>query len=402
MANLQPDGWDFAELKYVELSDTEASLFRLNRGDILFNRTNSKELVGKCDVFDQPGDWVFASYMIRLDLDRDQARPAFVSAYLNGPSGRAQIERDSRQIIGMTNINAEEIRALRIPLPSLPEQDALLAQLNAARAARDAGLRAADALLGGVDAFVLDALGLTLPPPHDPTRPFAVRFKDVSGSRVDPDYYSPRFNALRTQIEAGTYPVRALGDLCLSLTSGFAAGGDAQSEATEGVPHIRPTNILGSGELSNAGMKYVPASAAPARELIRQGEVLFNNTNSSAWVGKSTVFDWDIDCACSNHVTRLRLSDPRHSPSYLAIVLNAFRKAGYFAVLATNFNNQAGINAETLAALRIPVPDASEQLAIAAEVDRRRAVAKRLRADARASWDAARARFEEALFGPVE
>lgn len=115
--------------------------YRLEAGDILFNRTNgSRELVGKCEVFDFRGDWAFASYLIRLRLDAQRANPYFVSAFFNTRWGRRQVEHASRQIL-MSNINAEEIRALRIPLPGdMARQAALLADLDAARAARDAGL----------------------------------------------------------------------------------------------------------------------------------------------------------------------------------------------------------------------------------------------------------------------
>src|SRR4051794_40738854 len=50
MSNLQNEGWDFSELKYAELTDKEAQTYKLAPGDILFNRTNSEELVGKCEV----------------------------------------------------------------------------------------------------------------------------------------------------------------------------------------------------------------------------------------------------------------------------------------------------------------------------------------------------------------
>lgn len=82
--NLQADGWALDDLKYLQLSDDELRNYRLKSGDILFNRTNgSRELVGKCEVFDFAGDWAFASYLIRLRLDAGRANPYFVSAFLN-------------------------------------------------------------------------------------------------------------------------------------------------------------------------------------------------------------------------------------------------------------------------------------------------------------------------------
>jgi hypothetical protein len=114
MNNLQKEGWDFSDLKYYAPSDEEAASYRVERGDILFNRTNgSRELVGKCEVFDEQGDWLFASYLIRIRVDQTKARPQFIAQFLNTKAGRALILRSSRQIL-MSNINAQEIGSVLI------------------------------------------------------------------------------------------------------------------------------------------------------------------------------------------------------------------------------------------------------------------------------------------------
>lgn len=113
-----------AEMKYIAMDDRERKPYLLEHGDILFNRTNSKELVGKCNVFDLPGEFVFASYLVRVRLKNDSGvRPEYLVAYLGSSLGRIQIDAVSRQIAGMTNINAEEIRELVIPVPPQLVQD---------------------------------------------------------------------------------------------------------------------------------------------------------------------------------------------------------------------------------------------------------------------------------------
>jgi type I restriction enzyme S subunit len=57
MNNLQDDGWDLSDIKYIELGDRELDTYRLISGDILFNRTNSKELIEKCAVFRKSNEW---------------------------------------------------------------------------------------------------------------------------------------------------------------------------------------------------------------------------------------------------------------------------------------------------------------------------------------------------------
>ena len=399
MNNLQADGWDLSDLKYVEITDDEIKRWRLERGDIVFNRTNSKELVGKCEVFDQSGVWVFASYLIRLRVEPEKAKPEFVSAFLNTRAGRIQIDRQSRQIIGMSNINAEEIRTIRIPLPEPSKQRELVKGLDHARSLQREKLAQADALLTGLDGFVLDTLDLILPPPGGRIA-YAVSLQDAR-QRFDPDYNSPRFRTLRTKIEHGKFPAQTVGSLFHPIVSGFAAGGDDQTDdPTLGVPHIRPLNITNTAELTFENTKMVPRSAVTPADFLKRGELLFNNTNSTAWVGKTVVFDADRDCACSNHITRLTLIDHDHNPYYFAALFNALRGLGFFGLLSTNFNNQAGINVETLKEVRLPVPKPETQKTIATEVARRRHEARRLLSDAHTIWEDAKRHFEEELLGP--
>jgi type I restriction enzyme, S subunit len=401
MNNLQAEGWRLDDIKYVQLTPKEFDSWRLKRGDIIFNRTNSKELVGKCEVFEEPDDWVFASYLMRLRVDCDKALPEFVTAFLNAQAGRIQIDRESRQIIGMSNINGEEIRTLRVPLPTIPEQERLLSVLSAARERRKKMLADAHGLLVGLDSYVLNQLGLTLSP-KDARLAYATHLSDAR-TRLDPDFHGPRFRLLRQKIEHGPYKPRAIQSLCASIQSGFAAGGDDQTDdPDEGIPHIRPLNISSTAELHFENTKMVPRSSVEFADLLRQGEVLFNNTNSTAWVGKSVVFDVIRECACSNHITRLRLKDNDDNPYFFAAVLNALRGLGYFGLLSTNFNNQAGINTDTLNALRIPWPKYQVQSEIAAEVANRRADARRLLAEADILWEQAKNDFENALLGPAK
>jgi restriction endonuclease S subunit len=76
------------------------------------------------------------------------------------------------------------------------------------------------------------------------------------------------------------------------------------------------------------------------------------------------------------------------------------RGLGYFGLLSTNFNNQAGINAETLKAVRLPVPNSKTQEEIATEIALRRDKAHRLCDEAHKIWDEAKSRFEKELLGP--
>ena len=83
----------------------------------------------------------------------------------------------------------------------------------------------------------------------------------------------------------------------------------------------------------------------------------------------------------------------------MAALLNALRSIGYLALVCTKFNNQAGINTETLVELKTPVPLPAVQQHIVAEVQTRRAQARQLRVAAETGWANAKAAFEARLLG---
>ncbi len=323
--------------------------------------------------------------------------PYFVQLFISTKLGSLQLERtQSGQVQG--KITTEDVASMLVPAPSLSVQQELVAEMERARESRRRKLEQADALLTGLDAYLLDRLGLITRKKKHP-RFYAARLRDAR-RRGDPDFHSPKFKELRESIERCDHPVLTVGEICLSIKTGFAAGREVQAfDDLEGIPHIRPLNMTAHGDLKFEGTKYVPKASVNEDEIIRSGEVLVNNTNSTEWVGKSTVFDTDRICCCSNHITRLVVDPQIALPWYIACLFNAIRSTGYLGLIATNFVNQAGINTETLSALLLPVPDLKIQQEIVDELHRRRSEARQLREEAAQEWEAAKARFEARLLG---
>ncbi|MFN7318497.1 MAG: restriction endonuclease subunit S, partial [bacterium] len=113
---------DLSDLKYVDLAPDDVVRFGLKDGDILFNRTNSKELVGKTGLWIGDREAILASYFIRLRVSEQRVRPFFVWAFMNSPYMKRVLFETARGAIGQANINSRELRAFRIPLPALDEQ----------------------------------------------------------------------------------------------------------------------------------------------------------------------------------------------------------------------------------------------------------------------------------------
>lgn len=130
MGNIQNGRLTTQSLKYLHVPQKERNKLILATGDILVNRTNSAELVGKCAVFDLEGDYGFASYIIRIRLDGTRALPRLVAAYINSPIGRKYMFDERKQMTGQANVNATTLKSLPLPLPDIDVQAQLIAELD--------------------------------------------------------------------------------------------------------------------------------------------------------------------------------------------------------------------------------------------------------------------------------
>ena len=116
-------------LKYILIPQLQKKKVLLNKGDLLFNRTNSKELVGKTAVFELDGEFTFASYLIRLKLDPEKVNVHYINLLFNSPIGRAQIDMISRQVLGQANVNAQELQDFMFPIPNLKIQNKIVNEI---------------------------------------------------------------------------------------------------------------------------------------------------------------------------------------------------------------------------------------------------------------------------------
>ncbi len=117
-------------LKYLPQHHAEFPDLLLKKGDLLFNRTNSPELVGKTAVYaGLPDSCSFASYLIRVQLN-DGINPGFVSFYINSVYGRSWIKAVVSQQVGQANVNGTKLQALSVPLPPFAEQQKIVEEVE--------------------------------------------------------------------------------------------------------------------------------------------------------------------------------------------------------------------------------------------------------------------------------
>lgn len=122
MNNLTYDGHlDLTNLKMIDIPDSEIEKCIVHRGDVLFNRTNSIELVGKTCVFDKDEDMVIAGYIIRVRL-KSIMLPIVLSYFMNTDALKKKLRNMAKGAVNQANINAQEFKSINIYLPPIELQ----------------------------------------------------------------------------------------------------------------------------------------------------------------------------------------------------------------------------------------------------------------------------------------
>ncbi|MFG6333112.1 MAG: restriction endonuclease subunit S [Lachnospiraceae bacterium] len=123
MNNLTYDGYlDLTDLKRIDIPESEIEKYIVHKGDVLFNRTNSVELVGKTCVFEEPEDMIIAGYIIRVRL-KSIFLPVVLSCFMNTDALKGRLKNMAKGAVNQANINAQELQAIEVYMPPLNLQN---------------------------------------------------------------------------------------------------------------------------------------------------------------------------------------------------------------------------------------------------------------------------------------
>ena len=371
------------DLKYVTEAVHNGLLERsqLAAGDVLMTITGR---VGSAAVV--RGKHLPANinqHIARLRVDARRCRPKFLSEWLNCPAG---LELSNRYVSGGTRaaLDYGAIRSLRVPLPRLETQDALVTEMNAARAERRTKLAEADALLAGIDDFLLEALGIA-PPVEDRRRVFAVNLAQMSRQeRLNSDYYHPeRVRALRGLDRAAhSMTVAPLVDV---------VSFEREQLKTPSGTYLSLAHVQShTGELTDA-----TDTASGNCFTFQADDVLFARLRP--YLNK--VYRAEMEGCCSTEFHVLRVKDEETLlPEYLAAILRSRLVLSQTVHMMTG-NTHPRLTNDDVANLTVPIPSLEVQARVAGEIARRRERARRLRGEAEAGWEGAKQWFEGELLG---
>lgn len=127
---------DLSDIKQIDVPESELPKCTVQRGDVLFNRTNSKELVGKTCVYDRDEMMVLAGFVIRVRVN-ERVLPEFLSEFLNTDFSKQMLLGMCKTAIGQANINAQEMQNIGIYIPPIELQKEFVDFRNEIRKTKD-------------------------------------------------------------------------------------------------------------------------------------------------------------------------------------------------------------------------------------------------------------------------
>jgi len=125
MGNIQNGKFDWTDLVYTS-DDEEIKKYLLKKNDVLFNRTNSAELVGKTAIYKGERPAIFAGYLIRIDRIESLIDADFLTYFLNSLEAKKMGNAVRSFGVNQSNINGTKLKSYLIPLPLLKEQQAIV------------------------------------------------------------------------------------------------------------------------------------------------------------------------------------------------------------------------------------------------------------------------------------
>jgi type I restriction enzyme S subunit len=384
----------------------------LGAGDVLFNNTNSQDLVGKTCLVDKDYNFAFSNHITRIKL-RDEVFPAFVVYYLTHLRNKGYFSRICTRWINQAAVNTDALKRLSIPLPPLAEQKRIVAKVDELMGLCDAleaqqqerelrkSVLVRSSLSRFAEAPTPENLGYLfhksydIPPselrksiltlavqgklvPQDPNdEPARHIVKKLAITRMQ---YTPAKHVKNTAKLCDADDNRYIydipsswtwcrfGDLVLDFRYGTSRKCDRNSG---GVPVLRIPNIQ-NGRVDSTDLKFTSMPSAEFAELRLQADdiLLVRSNGSEALVGKSAVVcPEDERFAYAGYLVRARLPKKEVFSKYLHVALSARVVRDQIEGPIRTTSGVKNINTKELSNLALPLPPLAEQHRIVTKVD---------------------------------
>ncbi len=373
--------------------------YLLSSDDILIARSGAT--VGKAYIHRVKNEKCFyAGYLIRFIVDKNKVSPNYIFYYMQLKVYEKWVNAIQRAS-GQPNINAEEYKSLKIPIPPKNIQADIVAKMDKAYQDKQKKEVQAQDLLNGIDNYLLSELGIDLPKKIDnslKSRMFIKKFSEVANSRLDPFFNQPLFAQAEKNIVSGDFSCISL-DALVFPVSGITY--KATDEAKSGHAILRGNNVtLNTNELNFEKIRFIDKNLSinVLSKLYKNDILMSSASGSKEHVGKVAFIDKDINYYFGAFMTVLRPKKMEYSHKYLFNFLSSkiYRLMLFRFLGGTNINN---VGFEKIKNFPVPLPPLEKQNQIAEHISQIRQQAKQLQTEAKIGLTQAKSEVETIILG---
>ncbi|MGQ9445453.1 restriction endonuclease subunit S [[Pasteurella] aerogenes] len=377
---------DFSVSKYAGITNSEFKIFELKDRDVLFNRTNSFEWVGRTGIYykQMNKDFVFASYLVRFVPDENIILPEYLTAYLNSKYGVWDLKRRARQSINQTNINPEEVKESFIPILPMAFQLKLKAKFEQAHD----NLIQSELSYKQAETLLLETLGLQ----DFQAKEQAVNIKSFSetfglSGRLDAEFYQEKYESYKTKIEAYSNGFETVKNACKLKDGNFNPKEDNSYH------YIELSNIGNSGEITGSTVDLGIDLPSRARRKVTKNDVIISSVEGS--LASCAIVSEEYDQAICSTGFYVISSDKINSETLLVLFksepLQQLLKQGCSGTILTAINKEEFLN------IPLPLIDKETQTEIAQLIQQ----SNQLRKESKNLLEQAKLTVENAIMGEM-
>ena len=341
---------DYSNLVYSS-NNEDIKLYSLEKDDLLFNRTNSSEWVGKTAIYKKEQPAIYAGYLIRI-------RPILIfSDYLNTVMNSSYYRNWCYNVktdaVNQSNINAQKLSQLMIPIPPLKEQERIVVEVTKWISLIDTIKNSKEDLQTTIKQAKSKILNLAIHGklvPQDPNDEPAIELL----KRINPDF---------TPCDNGHYPVGWIETILGELFS-HNTGKALNSSNKEGIfkDYLTTSNVYWN-KFDFTAIKQMPFKESELNKYtVTKGDLLVCEGGD---IGRSAIWNYDYDICIQNHIHRLRPKIDLCVPFY------------YYTFAYLKENNLIGgkgigllgLSSNALHKIEMPLPPLAEQQRIVQKIE---------------------------------
>ena len=369
----------------------DAAMPSLQKDDVLFNNTNSQELVGKTAIYKGDIPYKFSNHITRIRVNKEKIIPEFLWLILNMYQQREIFYAICTNWNNQSGVGTELLKSIKIPLPEMGIQQKLVDIYTAAQNAKLQKDKEAKELLESIDDYLLEALSINPSQEVSSASVFTKKISEMIGNRLDVSFYKDRFDMI-----SGIYPNKRLFSI------------------VDIDPTIRFTGLADDTPISFIPMECIDETFGEVKEQrettiaktkgytkFEENDLLWAKITPCMQNGKSAIarnLTNGVGCGSTEYyVIRPKTDDLIIDYVYLVLRHHAVLKAAQ-----NSFGGSAGqqrVSSQYVKSIVIPHPPIDVQKSIIATVIQKKERAKQLQSEGSKVLEEAKATIEKMILG---